>query len=1105
MSVVAVGDQLDTGPTLVVGAPEMRGTDELREHTGEIVRTPSDLPADSASTVGIDGLYGFVTQYEQLPPADQTTVREQLRDIRDHSTVHASTTPYRLEWLLSNRRSATEAVVGSIARFDAVFVRVSDADVDERLRREASDGTIPETVRERLDELTYSFDVANRFDGVVSDETYTDLFGSVKQYETHVFSATIAAASADDPARFIDSRTELVNDLGRTLAGSGLYEGTKEIVEQLADSETSITESLSAIRRDGLDAVNDLSATEVAASIAPFVEPATLGATALVAWAYSRHRGQPDTRQQIRAEFETLLGGRNGIQTPADRELVEIGLELEPMTLSALDSLTGSEWPAVRRSLDRLDELASDVSDVETRLDELDRLVADNETRLENLRLRLERVETSRATPNVYKSIEEFEQGLFSPQEYVEVGAVYETDDYTGTTREQVDDARARLVALLREGVRTVRVQGEGGIGKSQLMLSAGRALTDEYDVLFTDSSSEQLPNLTGDTVLFVDDAGRKEMDEFVRLADPTNRPADTRDHDLQVVVAARSVYEDTVKSVTDEVGGRGPKLEIQPLAEQQAKRILNRFDIENERASEFHDVAEGNPFFTVMLGEAAGAGEEDPPEIKKSFERVVRQMVNTDLAQVGESVEDVRNLLNVVAALGGYEEPEDVDAVTAFAPVFEAAGKRRNRLRQLGVEGYLDVPDDGVDRGPCSIQYDPVADYLVFQLLRSDETRFREYVRAAFERNSVPVAGVLVGLAASPLERFYDAREALVENLEWVAERAFEASIPLDQLYATQLSVSLPLPGAVNHDELLARLADNENPDEIIGAVVVFVGRYVQLVEDDSELIELTERYLGQIQQLSFTDEDAVVSVASLLVDVVSSYGEVDALDQMETRLGDLSALYEAHTVETVRTELAKGLLNATKPYGEAEAWNELEETLTCLEELQTSYAEDAAVRTELAKGLVNATNAYGEAEAWNELEETLTRLEELQTSYPEDAAVRTELAKGLYNAAVDYTLADRFTPIAAQIDRIGTITTTHGNLGGLLADDPERFQKLTRGLLVTRHELAIQLLDALRPAMSDRAWTTFTAEIFRIADRRFAEDDLSFEAYNRLGEYLD
>lgn len=946
-----VADLLSGDEAVVLAPPETGVSTALDELVGDrerVVRTPAGLPSEPPERVVIDGWYVFLTQYVALPEDDREQTSERLSRIVSESVVQFHTTPYRLEWLFDTHRETVESLFGSIDGLSASFLAVSRADAEGTITEAFRAGELSEpgynAALDRLDELTYTFDVATRFESVLSNEERTAVFGDVETYETYVPSIP---TEMDDPESFFERRKATLAEFGEAFALSEFVTDTKGVVESVTDG--GVLNTLSVIRESGLDALGDLGrgAITSTAEVAPFVEPAVGSAVSLIAWGYLRHRQQDDTRGQIREEFGDFLTG-GGVTTPADREQIEMAMSVEPMTLSALEELTSpTRWVEIRGALDRLATVESTVAGHGSRLAELEAVAEDHRVVLENLQYRLREARTV-TEPDPYESVEEFAGELFSQQEYVQVRADYETDDFTTRSATLpvepndgvVPDARQAVVRLLADGVRTVRVHGEGGIGKSQLLASVARELPDEYDTQFvTEPVREVPPEIDGDTVLFVDDAGRKEMDYFLRLAEPRNRPEETREYDLQVVVAARSVYADAVEARTDEVGGRSPKLTLRPLTEERAREIFGRFGIEDERAGEFHDVAGGNPFFTVLLGEAAGEGEEDPPDIKSSFRRVVRDMVDTDLQQVGESVEDVRSLLDVTAAMGTYEEPADKAALAYFADVFETDGKRHDRLAALVSEGYLTGSTEPWNGGSYSIRYDPVADYLLFRVLQDDANGYERYVREVLEQKASDVAGVLVGLTNSPLLRLYPEQvEAIAEQISWLSERVFELDVPTAELFRTQAVLSLPAPGVVDH-ELLAEEFDTGA--ELVGPIASLTERYSRLVERDEDLIEVTNQYYGWLDDLEAETDTAVEPLASVSVNVINRYGEVGSLEEMERKLQRLEQLHDTHPDQPVRTELAKGLFNATKAYGEAGELEEIEATITRMHRVSTEWGD--------------------------------------------------------------------------------------------------------------------------------------------------------------------
>ncbi|PXF52450.1 MAG: hypothetical protein C4B56_05985 [Candidatus Methanophagaceae archaeon] len=138
--------------------------------------------------------------------------------------------------------------------------------------------------------------------------------------------------------------------------------------------------------------------------------------------------------------------------------------------------------------------------------------------------------------------------------------------------------------------------------------------------------------------------------------------------------------------------------------------------------------------------------------------------------------------------------------------------------------------------------------------------------------------------------------------------------------------------------------------------------------------------------------------NLASGLVNATKYYGEAKRFEEMETRLKDLKALHIKHPEKEVRENLAMGLFNATSDYGRAKRLEEMETRLKDLKALHIKHPEKE-VRENLAKGLVNAADHYGRAKRLEEMEACLKDLKALHEEHPEKE-VREKLAMGLFNA---------------------------------------------------------------------------------------------------------
>ena len=71
----------------------------------------------------------------------------------------------------------------------------------------------------------------------------------------------------------------------------------------------------------------------------------------------------------------------------------------------------------------------------------------------------------------------------------------------------------------------------------------------------------------------------------------------------------------------------------------------------------------------------------------------------------------------------------------------------------------------------------------------------------------------------------------------------------------------------------------------------------------------------------------------------------------------------------------------------------------LNCYKEISKHCPEDETVRKQLAMGLVNATSDYGRKDLWAEMKEVLEELRGINEKNPQDETVREKLAMGLVN----------------------------------------------------------------------------------------------------------
>lgn len=565
--------------------------------------------------------------------------------------------------------------------------------------------------------------------------------------------------------------------------------------------------------------------------------------------------------------------------------------------------------------------------------------------------------------PKVYKTLDEFKNRLISQQEYVQVAAKRESasdmmdlgrhDEHSESTH--VEDARAEALRLLDDGADVVRVYGEGGAGKSQLLASIGDVLQDrgDYDVYYiTDAHDLKPADLDCDTVLFVDDAGRKEMDYFIRLASQSERVAANKEYTVKVVTAARSVYEEAVEEVINELPQvSAPTLRLDSLTDKQAHRLLDKFDLGDETAEEVVEMAQGNPFFLVLLGGIVGVADDDEltvDNMKSALEKVVGRMVRTDIEEVGEYTEHVRRFLDALAVWQTYDEPADAEILEEIAPSFENRFERRDRLRALADDQYLDWQGEGTRNATYSLRHDVVADYLRFEIL-CEQGAYRDYSLEALDSKAPAIVEGLLDLTNSPLLRFYpETIEQVRDQLEWLANVVFEHDLAAPTIFATEARIALALPEQVPTERLHGLFEEYEQPNELIEPVVALIEVTSNRAEENEEWLDRFGNWVDRLAEIHAQSGDGIELLAKVLYNAVTVYGHAEEFEEMAERLAELHGLHEDYDEKPIRTRLAKALLTTIIYYLHNEELSAVDASLDRLDTLVTEHGDFGGLRND-------------------------------------------------------------------------------------------------------------------------------------------------------------
>ncbi|WP_435552939.1 hypothetical protein [Natrinema sp. CGMCC1.2065] len=695
---------------------------------------------------------------------------------------------------------------------------------------------------------------------------------------------------------------------------------------------------------------------------------------------------------------------------------------------------------------------------------------------LDDLRERLASLAADNHNTNVYKSRTEFERlsTLFDHQpDYVPVTAELETIDIDPETDTiKVEDAKEEILHLLNEGIDLIAVSGDGGAGKSRLLAAVGEELEnhDTLDVYYVTNSLEQKPlPLDRDTVLFVDDAGREDMEYFLRKAVPEERRQSKRNHTVQVVAATRSVYDETLEGTVTGLGTADTRsLKLDNLDESDILKLIEYYDLSEDTVNHIVDRSDGNPFFALLIARLAAEGRKNRLTIKEALADVVGEMTSSeaDLNQVAEtdSAQAVERWLEALALWQHYIEPDDKELITEQAPGFTSPSARRRQLDSLAKNGYFDKSEmPEVGSFEYSHRYDVLADYLRFEIIKDDQ-HYPYLQRGTLSEKAPGVARGVVDLKGSPLSRLYANMDEEIEELVgWLAEEILNVGLSLHHILEAENHLMQVAPNRVPLNEILDRIDSSNEPNAWADPMVRFTGSVISYLTSEKEpnlaaewlhyadkvynrgdiesdkyakLLSHAIRQYGAVNELDRVEEiveklrqlpesGAHEEIAVGLANSANIYGKLKHFSKLEATLSYLRDLYGRYPESDIHVPLAMGLMNTAAGYGGLEHFREAEAALSELRELHEEYPE-IPVSKQLGMGLANAVTDYGEARRFKDAEEALSDLRELHSKHSE-AIIREELAIGLYNAAINYGKAKKFSDMETILSELNNLHEIH------------------------------------------------------------------------------
>ncbi|AGB34073.1 hypothetical protein Natpe_4378 (plasmid) [Natrinema pellirubrum DSM 15624] len=651
-----------------------------------------------------------------------------------------------------------------------------------------------------------------------------------------------------------------------------------------------------------------------------------------------------------------------------------------------------------------------------------------------DLRERLASLPNDRAGLNVYKSLSEFERvtALFDTRpEYVPMPAVRESEPpRRERLPDRVADARAELLRLLEGGTDVVTVSGDGGAGKSRLLAATGQMLDAQSDceVFFVNTPEPEPLPADRDVVLFIDDAGRLDMDYFIRQAVEEHRDESTRDVDVQVVAATRSAYERSVSRFVDGLGSVTTRtLWVNPPTERSLVQLLEPYDTDEEIAAQIVQQADGNPFFVLLLAKLAADTEADPLTLERALSNVVGEMTSTegDLQRVAEvdPAQVVERLLKWIAVHYEYVEPSDESLLTDDLPALDSGLARRDQLDSLTDAGYLDRKGKATDpEFTYTHRYDVVADFLRIKVL--DAQQFRTYARSdTVQRKATEVARGIADLESSPLLDLYpEVRETIHAVSGQLASEIANADLPLNTILDAERYLMAVAPSAVPIAELRAKVVGGLRSDSLGDHAFRFAGRLLHEVGDGVSVDEATE-WVTHMGILADEGELSTAEYGQVLSHAVRNYGAIGALEAVD----DVVATIQNLPRENTSPEFAVALGNAANIYARARAFDRVETTLAELRVLDDHYHDDKTCDA-LAMGLMNAAGGYGAVGEFEQVERIRSEVDTLYRARPETDTARY-YGMLLANAIADYGNRDQFDSVTryrSELDSLAESEST-------------------------------------------------------------------------------
>ena len=515
-----------------------------------------------------------------------------------------------------------------------------------------------------------------------------------------------------------------------------------------------------------------------------------------------------------------------------------------------------------------------------------------------------------------------------------------------------------RLEEFLNYELKIMAVIGEGGIGKTRLVIEFAKKIVEEgdWDVYFVNPDGNPHSNLNrlhGKKILLILDEAGSCTDKDKLIDSVLNNYS--KEMQIKLLLIVRPIFKNSIESYL-----KKKSVSIQSVFIEPKKGDIVRFlrenctwiteditRIINERSFGSFNAAVAIAEYYREKGNIADVQE----ALSWQAEKYIRDIA----IGVGKNPDDIAvastvRLISLITPVA-WEEKEYLRKLPPYIyPIDPESLENVLRISSFsrGVVSYF--PEEKV----YAIKPDPLADHLRMELMKNEDVFTRIW------KNLLPYMAYRISenIAVLPMD-----------NLEL-----------LDQIW----------------NELNIIKGSNV---EYFKAIVFFTGDLAQIA--DINILNINH-WIKCSHNLSSSSQETEVreALAKGLVNAGNLYGTTQKFEKMEDCLQDLRNLHIKHPDTDVRVELAKGLINAENLYGTTQKFEKMED---CLQELRNLHIKhpDTDVRVELAKGLYNAVTHYGRAQNIEKIEECLQEFRDLHIKHPYKE-VRDMLASGLYNVLI-------------------------------------------------------------------------------------------------------